>query len=108
MTEFRARNLHAVGQHEGALELARCNAAVKVGPLAILGLLAANDELVVLDRHCEVARSETGNRERDPERIVGGLLDVIGRVAFAARLGEPFCKYLEMIETQKIVGSEGE
>src|SRR5579883_3382480 len=44
-----AGDLDAVGEHERALKLARGNAAVEIDPILVVDLLAADDQLVVLD-----------------------------------------------------------
>ena len=59
---MRARDLDAVGQHEAALELARGDAAVQEDPaFGVLGLAAADHELVVLERDREVVLGEAGH-----------------------------------------------
>ncbi len=50
------RYFHAVRQHEGALELARGNAAVDILPAFVVLLAAADDELALLYRDIELGR----------------------------------------------------
>src|SRR5207237_443334 len=52
--EPSAPHLDPLGQHKRALELARRDAAVEIDALRIVGLLAADHELTVLDRDREV------------------------------------------------------
>src|SRR6185437_11107890 len=54
VVERRAGDLDAVGEHEGALELARGDAAMEVDAILVVGLLAAHDELIVLDLHAQI------------------------------------------------------
>src|SRR5262249_48693061 len=99
--EPRAAHLDAFGQHEGALELARRDAAVQIHALRIVGLLAADDELVVFDRDAEVTHGEAGDRQRDAQRVLAELLDIIGRVSVARNLADPIERPLEMVEPQE-------
>src|SRR5882762_1150499 len=76
-----SRHLDTLGQDEGALELPRRDAAVQVDTLLVVGLLAAHHELVVLDPNREVVHCESGDGERDAQRILAGLFDIVGGVA---------------------------
>src|ERR1700719_1676750 len=53
VVQVRSQHLHAVRQHEGALELSRRDAAVEILPALVVLLPAADDELILLDRHVE-------------------------------------------------------
>ena len=78
-------HLDAVGQHEAALELARGDAAVQEGAaLGVVGLAAADHQLVVLQGDREVVLGEAGDGEGDPVAALVALLDVVGRIAVAA------------------------
>jgi hypothetical protein len=68
--EIRTQYLHAVCQHEGALELARGDAAVEILAGLVLLLASADDELAFLDRHVELIAGETRNRQGDPQPFV--------------------------------------
>ena len=52
VVERRAAHLDPLGEDKRSLKLARGDAAMQVDPLRVVGLLAADDELVVLDRLC--------------------------------------------------------
>jgi hypothetical protein len=68
------------GENKGTLELTRRDAAVKVDALRVVGLLAPDDELVVLDRYAEVAHQEASHREGNPQGVLPELLDIVGRI----------------------------
>src|SRR5260221_5280026 len=101
IVERGARHLDAVGQHEGALELPRGDDAMEIDALLVVGLLTAHDELIVLDLDVEIVHREAGNGERDAQRILAGLLDIVGRIAVARRLADAIEGALELIETEK-------
>src|SRR5262249_2798402 len=48
-----AQHLHSVGEHEGPLELSRCDAAIEILPGLVVLLPPADDELALLDGHFE-------------------------------------------------------
>ena len=98
VVEPGAAHLDALGQHEGALELPRGNAAMQVDVLAFLDLLAANDELVVLDGDRQIAHPEAGDRQRDAQLVFAKLLDVVGRITVGRNLVHPVERPLEMLE----------
>src|SRR6266436_2693319 len=99
--EPRAAHFDAFGEDEGALELARGDAAVQINPLRIVGLLAADDELVVFDRDPEVAHREAGYREGDAQRVLAELLDIVGRISVARNLADPIQRTFKMVEPQQ-------
>src|SRR6185437_12520667 len=101
VVERGAGHLDTVGQYEGALELARGDAAMKVDAILVVGLLAAHDELIVLDLHAQIVHGEAGDGERDAQRVLAGLLDIVGRIAVARRLADAIEGTLELIESQK-------
>ncbi len=90
--EIRGFHLDPVGQYERAAELARGDAAVNVFPGLVVFLLAADDELLVLERDLDLVALETGDRQRDPQQLgsrrgaFGGrdAFDVVGRIAVRA------------------------
>src|SRR5690606_7570437 len=71
--EPRAHDIHAVGKHEGALELPGRDAAMEIGAPFLLALTATNDQLILLKRDRQLITGEARNRERDaqhaPSRI---------------------------------------
>src|SRR5262245_23942074 len=73
--EPSAGDLQALGQHEAALELARGDAAMEIDVAGLLRALPADDELIVLDGHLELALREAGDRERDAQCRFAQLLD---------------------------------
>ena len=84
-----ALHLDALGEDEGALELAPGNAAVQIDALGVVGLLAADHQLVVLDRDRQVAHRKAGDREGNAQLVVAELLDVVGRIPVARELVDP-------------------
>ena len=100
---MRARDLNAVSEHEAALELARGDAAMQEDPtFGILGLAAADHELVVLERDREVVLGEPGQRQGDAVGGVAALLDVVGRIAVVARLRGAFHQPVELLEPEEV------
>src|SRR3979411_2371925 len=87
--QVRAQYLHPLRQHEGALEVARGDAAMDVLPGLVILLAAPVHELVFLNGYIELVTGETCDRERDPQAVrltVGAItaLDVVGRVTVGA------------------------
>src|SRR6202051_2605394 len=85
--QIRPQYLHAVRQHEGALELARGDAAVDVLPAFVVLLPAADDELALLYADIELVAGETRHRKGNaqPFRTVpvsGNAFDVVRRITF--------------------------
>src|SRR5579864_349410 len=60
--QIRPQYLHAVRQHESALELAGGDAAVDVLPAFVVVLPAADDELALLYADIELVAGETRHR----------------------------------------------
>ena len=52
--QIRTQHMHPFCQHEGALEVARGNAAMDVLPGLVVLLAAADDELIFLNGHIEL------------------------------------------------------
>src|SRR5947209_5121457 len=103
--QVRAQHLHSVREHEGALELARRDAAVEILAALVLLLPPANDKLAFLQRHVELIARETGNRQRDAQAlrlaiIPGDPFDVVGRVAVRS-LGNAVERTLDLIEPKQ-------
>ena len=106
--QVRPQNLHPVGQHEGALELAGGDAAVDELPGLVLGLPAADDELAFLDAHFELVEGKACDRERDAQTIrvaviARNALDIVGGIA-VRRLGDAVEHALDLVETQEETG----
>ena len=85
--QIGAEHLHAVCQHESALELTRRYAAVKEMPALVLDLAAADDELIFLNRDIELVEGKSRDRKRDPQPF---------RVALIARQGL-FCAHFQAL-----------
>ena len=100
-----AQHLHAVRQHEHALELARGDAAVEILPALVVLLTAADDQLAFLDRNVELIAGETGDGQRDAQpfgvcRVARQPLDVVGRIAVGC-LGDAVEQTLDLVEAQQ-------
>src|SRR3546814_10635335 len=95
-----AGDLDPLGQHEAALELTGSDAAVQIDPALIVGLLAADHQLAVLDLDREVCLREAGHREGDAQPVLAALLDVVGRIALGG-LGNTVDGLLELLETEQ-------
>src|SRR5215471_4796672 len=74
---------------------------MQINALRIINLLAAHDELVVLDRDAEITHREAGYREGDPQGILAKLLDIVGRIPIARDLADPVERPLKMVEPQE-------
>jgi len=99
------RTLHAFRQHEGALELARRDAAVEIVAGLVVLLPAADDQLVLLDSHVELIAGETRNRQRDPQTfrlavLACDPLDVVGRIAVGG-LGDAVERTLDLVKSEQ-------
>src|SRR6266851_1612506 len=99
--EPRAAHLDALGEDERALKLTRRDPAVQIDALGIVGLFAADHQLVVLDRNAQIGHREAGDREGDAQLVFAELLDVVGRIAVAGDLVDPVERPLEMLEPQE-------
>src|SRR4051795_3346129 len=87
--QVRAQYVHPLCQHEGALEVARGDAAMDVLPGLVVLLAAPDHELVFLNGHIELVTGKTRHRERDTQPFglaVGTVtpLDVVGRITVGA------------------------
>src|SRR5271169_4820106 len=97
----RAAHLNALGQDKRSLELSGGDSAVQVHAPRIVRLLAAHNELVVLNRNTEVTHSEAGYREGDLQGILAELFNIVRRLSIARNLADPIDRPLEMIEPQE-------
>src|SRR5437879_9288935 len=87
--QIRAQHMHPLRQHEGALEVARGDAAMDVLPGLVVLLAAPDHELVFLNGHIELVAGKTRHRQRDAQAFglaVGTVtpLDVVGRITVGA------------------------
>ena len=70
VAQLRTLDLDPVREHEGALKLARCNAAMNVSPIVVLGLMAPNHELAVLQDNVQIFTGKPGDGQRYAERVL--------------------------------------
>src|ERR1700733_14026801 len=103
--QVRAQHQHPLRQHEGALEVARGDAAVDVLPGLVVLLAAADDELVFLNGYIELVAGEAGHRQRYPQPfglavVTVAALDVVGRITVGA-LHDAIERTLDFVESQK-------
>src|SRR3954467_5533747 len=87
--QVRAQYVHPLCQHEGALEVARGDAAMDVLPGLVVLLAAPDHELVFLNGHIELVTGKPGDRQRDAQAFglpiaAVAALDVVGRIAVGA------------------------
>src|SRR5947199_736394 len=87
--QIRAQHLHPLRQHEGALEVARGDAAMDVLPGLIVLLAAPDDEVIFLNGNIELVTGEAGHGQRDAQPFglliaAVAALDVVGRIAVGA------------------------
>jgi hypothetical protein len=95
-------HLDPLGQHEGALELPRGDAAMQeYPPLHLLILLALDHQLIIFDGDLEIVHAEPGNRQRDTQFLRPGLLDIIRRITIGAGFTRALEQLLKMIEAEK-------
>ena len=77
-----AGDADVVGQSEAALEGTGGDAAVQVGLFGRFGRLAGGDmQRAFLHFNRQFLGGEAGNGDRDAVGILGGLFDVVGRIA---------------------------
>src|SRR5215475_12634879 len=87
--QIRAQDLHPLGQHKGALEVACSDAAMYVLPGLVLLLASADHQLVFLNAYIELIAGKSRHRQRDAQPFglsVGTVtpLDIVGRIAVGA------------------------
>src|ERR1700732_1192733 len=103
--QTRAQHLHPLRQHEGALEMARGDAAMDVLPGLVVLLPAPDHELVFLNGYIELVAGKTRYRQRDAQPL--GLavstvapLDIVGRITVGA-LDDAIERTLDFVESQQ-------
>src|SRR5579883_427983 len=101
VVEPGGRDLDAFGQHESPLKLAGGDATVEIDALAVVLVLAPHDQLIVLDHDAQVIEREARHRQREAQRMLPGLLYVVGRIAVGLSLGDTVEHALEMVEAEK-------
>ena len=100
VVETGGRHFDPVGQHEGPLELARGDAAMEKDAVGIVGLLAADRELVLDQFDHQIVGREAGHGQHDAQAVLADPLDIVRRVALGA-LGQAIKGALELVETQQ-------
>src|SRR5580692_303860 len=103
--QIRPQYLHAVRQHEGALELARGDAAVDVLPAFIVLLPAADDELALLYADIELVAGETRHRKSNAQPlravpVARNAFDVVRRIA-PRGLADAIKHALDLVEAKQ-------
>src|SRR5216683_3201137 len=103
--QIRAQHLHPLRQHEGALEVARGDAAMDVLTGLVVLLAATDHELVFLNAYIELIAGKTRHRQRDsqPFRLAGTTvapLDVVRRIAVGA-FDDAIERTLDFVESQQ-------
>src|SRR6476660_4848055 len=87
--QVRAQHLHPLRQHEGALEVARGDAAMDILPGLVVLLSAADHELVFLNGYIELVAGKSRHRQGDTQTFglaVGAIapLDIVRWIAVGA------------------------
>src|SRR5580693_7578357 len=103
--QVRPQYLHAVRQHESALELARGNAAVDVLPAFVVLLPAADDELALLYADIELVAGETRHRKCNAQAfravpVSRNTFDVVRRIALRG-LADAIKHALDLVEAKQ-------
>ena len=103
--QVRAQHLHPLSQHEGALEVARGDAAMDVLPGLVVLLPAADHELIFLNGYIELVAGKTRHRQRDSQTFRGAVgavapLDIVGRVTVGA-FDDAIERTLDFVESQQ-------
>src|SRR5215471_6277651 len=103
--QIRTQYLHAIRQHERALELARGDAAMEILPGLVVVLASTDNELAFLDRHIKLVARESRNSQRNAQSfwiavLAGNPLDVIRRISVRG-LGHSIERTLDLVEAQQ-------
>src|SRR5580704_1308491 len=83
--QIRTQYMHPLRQHEGALEVARGDAAMDVLPGLVVLLPATDHQLIFLNGYIELIAGKSRHRQRDAQALglaVAAIatLDVVGRI----------------------------
>ena len=73
---------------------------MQIDPVALVGLLAADRELVFDDFDHQAVAGEAGHGQRDAQPVLADPLDIVGGIAFCA-LGQTVERALELVEAQQ-------
>src|SRR5215475_6310707 len=103
--QIRAQHLHPLRQHEGALEVARGDAAMDVLTGLVVLLATPDHELVFLNGYIKLVAGKTRHRQRDAQPFGGAVraftpLDIVRRVTVGA-LDDAVEHTLDLVEAQK-------
>ena len=101
VVEGGVHDLYPFGEDEVALKLTRGDPPVQKDPLFVIHLLAANDELLILNLDRQFIRPEPGDGKGDAQALLARLLHVVGGVAVAACLADSVEPALELIEAEQ-------
>ena len=104
VVEGGVHDLYPFGEDEVALKLTRGDPPVQKDPLFVIHLLAANDELLILNLDRQFIRPEPGDGKGDAQALLARLLHVVGGVAVAACLADSVEPALELIEAEHAEG----
>jgi len=108
IVEAGARHFDALRQDEAALELPRGNATMQIDALSVIGLLAADHELIVFNLNREIGDGKSGHGQSDAQSVLADLLDVVRRICVRRSFRHPIERALELVEPEQqgIVESE--
>src|ERR1700722_568569 len=103
--QVRAQHEHPLRQHEGALEVARGDAAMDVLPGLVVLLASADDELIFLSGYIELVTGKSRHRERDAQPFglpIGTVatFDVVRRIAVRA-FDDAIERTLDFVKSQQ-------
>jgi len=93
--------LDTVGEDEAALELTSRNTAMQENAFLIIGLLAADHQLVVLQGDGEIGSGEARDSQRDTQSIFGNLLDIVRGITLGSGFGGAFDQTFHVIEAKQ-------
>ena len=93
-----AEDLHAVGQHEGALKAASGDASMQKGASDTAGAVASgiavaatgNDQLAVIDQDFQLGCRKSGHGQGNAQGTVVSRLHIIGWIGFTCPAGGAF------------------
>src|SRR5690242_454973 len=74
---------------------------MQIDALCVVSLLAANHQLIILDRDCQVGHRKASDGECDAQRVLASLLDIVWRIAVGGSLVDAIERPLEMLEAEQ-------